>query len=287
MTYEVRDEGDCRHRRLTPSERRALIYEKEPVRDVAELWERYPEGGRIGWYCFVTDEHALYGWDERLGEWTELGQGLLNGKHDRTAGMLLRFLEAGRYSERHGVRVGEVVVVPLSSGSFTFFLTRYPRNGQTVEVDADEVGQVVLIADEEGVWEKVVLPIYDYLQVELSKMKHNRGVVLQNPNLVAFDPLPNEGDYVYYQDAGDKTAMMWVFQKKGGVWVKTGVVMPTAEVADLSEYARHGYKAGERVRTLAEVDDEIKGLTDNVDGGNAFTLFGGCQGIDGGGAFGG
>ena len=284
MTYEVRDEYGGPQRRLTPSERRALLYEKEPVRDVAELWERYPEGGRVGWYCFVTDEHALYGWDEGAGEWTELGQGLLKGKHDRAAGLLLRFLEPGRYSERQGVCCGEVVVVPLSAGSFTFFLTRYPRNGQILEVGEDEAGQVVLIGDD-GVWEKVVLPIYDYLQVELGKMKHNRGVVLQHPNRVVFHPSPQEGDYVYFKEAGDVTAMMWVYDKSGGVWIKTGVMMPTAEVADLSEYARHGYEVGERVRTLAEVEDEVKGLTDNVDGGTAFSLYGGCRGIDGGTAF--
>lgn len=284
MTYEVRDDGHCA-RRLTPSERRALLYEKEPVRDVTELWERYPEGGRVGWYCLVVSEHALYGWDEGVGEWTELGQGLLNGKHDRAAGMLLRFLEPGRYSERQ-VRGGEVVVVPLSPGSFTFFFTRYPRSGQTVEVAGDEAGQVVLIGDAEGVWEKVVLPIYDYIQGELAKVRHNRGVVLQNPNGLVFDPLAQEGDYVYFKEGGDVTAMMWVFRGSGGGWIKTGVSMPTAEVADLSEYALHGYGAGERVRTLAEVDDDVRGLTDNVDGGTAFSLFGGCRGIDGGDAFG-
>lgn len=279
MSYEVRREKE--RNRLTPSERRALTYEKEPVYDLMELWEKYPEGGHEGWYCLVTKFHALYGWNEDKGDWTELGQGLLQGKHDKRAGMLLRLLPAGTYSEKEGAVAGEVVIVPLTGGDFCLYETRYPRERQTVAVEEGEEGQVVLMADETGRWEKVVLPVYDYIRAELQKYNFNRGVVTRNPNRVVFEPPAKKGDYVYFRDSGDVAPMMWMFD---GSWIKTGTRMPSAELTSLTEYAKHGYRYGERVKTLAEVDEEIKGLTDNVDGGNAFSVFGGCPGIDGGNA---
>lgn len=280
MSYEVRGKGGGG--RLTPSERRALTYEKEPVYDLAELWERYPEGGREGWYCLVKRFHALYGWDESRGDWTELGEGLLAGKHDKAAGMLLRLLPPGRYSEKEGVVGGEVVVVPLESGDFIFYHSRYERDRQTLNVGEGEAGQVVLTA-QKGVWEKVVLPVYDYIREELERYCFNRGVVTRNPNEVGFSPVPKRGDYVYFKDGGDSRPMMWIWE--GQMWEKTSVQMPSAELTSLNEYAKHGYKAGERIRTLAEVEDEVRGLTDNVDGGNAFSIYGGCRGYDGGDAF--
>lgn len=282
MSYEVRREKGT-HNRLTPSERRSLTYEKEPVYDLAELWERYPDGGREGWYCLVTRFHALYGWDEKTGNWTELGQGLLSGKHDKKTGMLLRLLFPGVYTEKEGIIAREVLVVPLEAGDFTFYESRYPRNRQIIHVEEGEEGQVVFLADENREWEKIVLPVYDYIRLELSKYIFNRGVVTINPNNVAFNPVPKAGDYVYWKDRTDKRPVMWIYEK--GTWIKTDTEMPSAELTSLTEYARHGYTPGEQIKTVAEVEEEIKGLTDNVDGGDAFSVFGGCRGIDGGDAF--
>lgn len=282
MSFEIRNEKGTRGR-LTPSERRSLTYEKEPVYNLAELWEKYPEGGHEGWYCLVTKFHALYGWNEEAENWTELGRGVLSGKHDKRVGMLLRLLLPGTYTEKDGVVAGEVMLVPLEAGQFIIYESRYPRDRQTLSVEEGEEGQVVLITDEEGQWEKVILPVYDYIRLELSKYHFNRGVVTRNPNSIVFNPRPKTGDYVYWKDTGSNQPMMWIYER--GVWTKTEVEMPSAELTPLTEYAKHGYSTDEKVKTVAEIEEEIKGLTDNVDGGNAFSVFGGCRGIDGGDAF--
>lgn len=286
MSYEIRDE----HRpHLTPAERRALTYEKEPVENLAELWEKYPEGGYPGWYCLIKNKHALYGWDEHADQWTELGQGLLADKHDKKAGLLLRFLPAGAYSEKNGVIPGEIAIVPLSGGNYTFYNTKYPRNRQTLTISTDEIGQITLVADPSGQWQTLTLPIYDYIRDQLAAHTHNRGIVLQNPATVHFIPPAKNNDYVYFKDTADTAPILWIYN---GQWNKTATPMPSAETAPLSEYARHGYQQTAKIKTLAQLEDEITNLeddlhalTDNVDGGNAFSQYGGCRGINGGDAF--
>lgn len=278
MSYELRKgHGGCHG--LTPSERRALVYEKEPVDTVADLWEKYPEGGHPGWYCLIKGEHALYGWDDQVHDWTELGQGLLSGKHDKSAGMLMRLLNPGDYSERNGVVAGEVFIVPLTEGDYGFYEEGYPRNKQSFYVNEVELGQVILYA-ENGVWRKQLLPIHDFIQDALLTYQHNRGVVLNPPNEVAFNPPARLSDYVYYKGKEDRYPMMWVYD--GKLWQKTMGIMPSAEVTGLAEYAKHGYKPGERQKTLAEVERQIEGERGNVDGGNAASVYGGCMVVDGG-----
>ncbi|EHP47181.1 hypothetical protein [Odoribacter laneus] len=279
MSYEVRESRS--KERLTPSERRALIYEKEPVKDIGELWEKYPEGGHPGWYCLIINKHALYGWDENIKQWRELGGDLIYEKHNKCTGQLLRFLEPGNYSEKDGIIKDEVVVVPLDAGDYVFFDSCYIRERQNLIVNEDEVGQVVFLC-KSGKWEKLLLPIFDFIQNALLQFQHNRGVVFQDPNLVEFIPEVKEGDYVYYKDKTDRFPIMWVYTSR--IWKKTLTTMPTAEIIELTEYARHGYKKGERQKSLAEVEKEISGMIGNVDGGNASSCYGGCITVDGGNA---
>lgn len=46
-----------------------LQYLKPPVRAVAELYDRYPEGGEWGWFAFVTDKETFAYWDARQRTW--------------------------------------------------------------------------------------------------------------------------------------------------------------------------------------------------------------------------
>lgn len=46
-----------------------LSYLKPPVRAVAELYDRYPEGGEWGWFAFVTDKETFAYWDDRERGW--------------------------------------------------------------------------------------------------------------------------------------------------------------------------------------------------------------------------
>lgn len=279
MSYEIRDEYKCTG--LTPSERRALIYEKEPVNDIAELWEKYPEGGHPGWYCLIKNKHALYGWSEQSNDWTELGHNMLDAKHDKTNGMLMRLLIPGCYSEKDGIVPGEVYIVPLHEGDYSFYISNYPRNRQNFYIDEIELGQVILFA-EKGIWKKQLLPIHDFIVDALLNYQHNRGVVLDTPNTVIFNPEAKESDYVYYKAKEDRYPMMWVFS--GKVWVKTMGIMPSAEVTDMAEYAKHGYRPGERQKTVAELDKQIEGVNGNIDGGNASSKYGGCIFLNGGNA---
>lgn len=289
MSYEIR-----KHAHLTPSERRALVYEKEPVDTLAELWEKYPEGSRPGCYCLVKSAHALFGWNEEAGDWTPLGEVVYQAKHDKSAGMLVRLLPPGVYSEQQQIVPGEVMVVPLDAGCYSFYDSHYPRNRQALCVEEEEVGQVVLFSADGVIWEKRSLPVYDYLRSVLEKLEHNRGLVSSNPNQVSFQPAPRRGDYVYYRGPGDATPFVWDYT--GTAWQKTTIPMPAVQVAPLTEYARHGYTAGQRVKTLAQVEaqvetrvdvlgKEIESLNDNLDGGNAFSVYGGSYAADGGDAF--
>lgn len=279
MTYEIRQKQPCGG--LTPSERRALIYEKEPVDTLAQLWEKYPDGGCPGWYCLIKDQHALFGWNEKQNEWTELGQGILTLKHDKTAGLLMRLLNPGDYSEKDGIIPGEIFIVPLDAGDFTFYNTKYPRTRQNISIDDLEIGQVVIHA-ENGAWRKTILPIYDFIRDTLVGFQHNRGVILNHPDTVTFTPPAKQNDYVYYKAKEDRYPVMWVFD--GKAWQKTMALMPTAEVTDLAEYAKHGYQPGERPKTVAEIDKQLQGVNGNVDGGNAASSYGGAPFIDGGNA---
>ena len=67
MSYELRKDYK---NRLTPSEKRALTYEKEPVESLDELWERYPEGGEYGWYCLVIKAKSFAHWDDEIKDWS-------------------------------------------------------------------------------------------------------------------------------------------------------------------------------------------------------------------------
>lgn len=73
MSYEIRD------RKLTPSEKRALTFMKEPAESIGELWERYPNGGLPGWYCFVMDERNFVYWDSGNESWTSIDGGGARG----------------------------------------------------------------------------------------------------------------------------------------------------------------------------------------------------------------
>ena len=46
-----------------------LSYLKPPVRAVAELYDRYPEGGEWGWFAFVTDKETFAYWNDRERCW--------------------------------------------------------------------------------------------------------------------------------------------------------------------------------------------------------------------------
>lgn len=46
-----------------------LSYLKPPVRAVAELYDRYPEGGEWGWFAFVTDKGTFAYWDAKEKTW--------------------------------------------------------------------------------------------------------------------------------------------------------------------------------------------------------------------------
>ena len=46
-----------------------LSYLKPPVRAVAELYDRYPEGGEWGWFAFVTDKETFAYWNDRERSW--------------------------------------------------------------------------------------------------------------------------------------------------------------------------------------------------------------------------
>ena len=69
MSYELRDKEN----RLTPSEKRALIYEKEPVDRVTDLLKIFPDGGKRGWYCLVKNEKTFYTWDNDSRKWVPVG----------------------------------------------------------------------------------------------------------------------------------------------------------------------------------------------------------------------
>lgn len=66
-------ESDPEHSPLYEEERlrgfAVLSYLKPPVRAVAELYDRYPEGGEWGWFAFVTDKETFAYWDERKRTW--------------------------------------------------------------------------------------------------------------------------------------------------------------------------------------------------------------------------
>lgn len=46
-----------------------LSYLKPPVRAVAELYDRYPEGGEWGWFAFVTDKETFAYWSAEKRTW--------------------------------------------------------------------------------------------------------------------------------------------------------------------------------------------------------------------------
>lgn len=287
MSYEIRKPHDPVG--LTPSERRALTYQKEPVETLANLWEKYPEGGLPGWHCLIKSLHALYAWDENINNWTELGKGLVKDKHDKKTGMLLRLLPPGTYSEKDHITLGEVIILPLDSGDFTLYNNTYIPKKQIISVTEKEVGQVVLSGQGKQ-WEKLTLPIYDYLREKLENLENNRGIVTQNPNELNFHPAPQPRNYVYFKDTEDEYPFLWTYT--GKIWEKTTITMPSAKLTPLSEYARHGYTTDKHIKTLAQIEtmvenlsDAYRTLNDNVDGGNAFSGYGGCRGINGGNAF--